>query len=231
MTTNGMSARRRHRSAAAIRTLLSGLALAAACAAQAGEVRVSVLGRDGAPVAGVAVILEAPAGAEHHSARHGARMDQQNRHFVPELLVIQTGTSVEFPNSDSVSHQVYSFSKPRPFQLPLYKGVLHPPVAFGQPGLVVLGCNIHDEMVGYIMVTDSPYHGTTDETGSVHLTAVPAGLYKVTVWGPRINDGGGTLGTTLSLPADAAQTLTIRLQLPLRRNPSPRPGRADWDAY
>ena len=72
---------------------------------------------------------------------------------------------MEFPNNDTVSHQVYSFSAAKRFQLPLYKGEVHPPVTFDRPGLVVLGCNIHDVMVGYIYVTDAPYFGKTDREG------------------------------------------------------------------
>ena len=82
---------------------------------------------------------------------------------------VGVGTRVEFPNNDSVSHQVYSFSPAKRFQLPLYKGEIHPPVTFDQPGLVVLGCNIHDSMVGYIYVTDAPYFGTTERVR--HLEA------------------------------------------------------------
>ncbi len=205
--------------------------LLSAATALAGDVRVQVLSREGTPVSGVAIVLEAPAGVVRPSGRHSAKMDQLNRRFVPEVLVVETGSEVEFPNSDSVSHQVYSFSAPKRFQLPLYKGVAHSPVAFGQPGLVVLGCNIHDEMVGYILVTDSPFHGSTDASGAAHIPSLPAGTYRVSAWGPRINDGGGTLTATLAVGADGPQTLTLRLLQPLRRNPSPRPGRIDWDGY
>ena len=212
--------------------LLITAGLAFAMAAVAGEVRVELQSRDGLPVAGVAVVLEGPAGAPARaSGHHAARMDQQDRRFVPQVLVVDTGTNVEFPNSDHVSHQVYSFSPARPFQLPLYKGAPHPPVQFSTPGLVVLGCNIHDEMVGYIMVTDSPFHGITDAAGAARVREVPPGTYRVTAWGPLIHDGGGTLTATLAVTGDAPQTLTLRLKDPLRRSPSPRPGRADWDGY
>ncbi len=218
---------------AALGVALVLLALAAAPAVtSAGEVRVELQSRDGTPVPGVAVVLEGPAGAPARtSGRHSARMDQQDRRFVPQVLVVDTGTSVEFPNSDHVSHQVYSFSPARPFQLPLYKGAPHPPVQFPSPGLVVLGCNIHDEMVGYILVTDSPFHATTDAGGAARLREVPAGTYRVTVWGPLIHDGGGTLTATLAVSGDAPQTLSLHLKDPLRRSPSPRPGRVDWDGY
>ena len=77
-------------------------------------------------------------------------MDQVDRAFVPDLLVIPVGSTVEFPNSDSVSHQIYSFSPTKRFQLPLYRGKPYPPVQFDQAGIVTLGCNIHDDMLAYI---------------------------------------------------------------------------------
>ncbi len=77
-------------------------------------------------------------------------MDQQGHQFVPHLLVVQAGTEVTFPNSDNVSHHVYSFSPTKPFELPLYKGDVYPPVTFEKAGIVVVGCNIHDSMLGYI---------------------------------------------------------------------------------
>jgi plastocyanin len=220
----------RNRARTAAFLLVASLVLTATAAA--GEVRVELQSRDGLPVPGVAVVLEGPAGAPiHATGHHAARMDQQDRRFVPQVLVVDTGTSVEFPNSDHVSHQVYSFSPARPFQLPLYKGAPHAPVTFPTAGLVVLGCNIHDEMIGYILVTESPFHGTTDANGSARMREVPAGTYRVTAWGPLIHDGGGTVTASLVVGVDAAQTLTLRLKDPLRRSPSPRPGRADWDGY
>ena len=82
-----------------------------------------------------------------------AIMDQVNLAFVPDVLVIPVHSSVQFPNSDAISHQVYSFSSARQFQLPLYRGKPYPPVVFDQPGVVTLGCNIHDNMLAYIVVT------------------------------------------------------------------------------
>ena len=82
-----------------------------------------------------------------------AIMDQVNLAFVPDVLVIPVHSTVQFPNSDAISHQVYSFSSARQFQLPLYRGKPYPPVTFDQPGVVTLGCNIHDNMLAYIVVT------------------------------------------------------------------------------
>ena len=115
-------------------------------------------------------------------------MDQRNREFVPHVLVIEAGTWVDFPNNDTVSHQVYSFSPAKPFQLPLYKGRTHPPVLFDRAGVVTLGCNIHDNMLGYIYVADSPCFGKTDLDGRWSSGELPAGRYDVRIWSPRIKD-------------------------------------------
>ncbi len=93
-------------------------------------------------------------------------VDQVDRAFAPDLLVIPLGSTVEFPNSDSVSHQIYSFSPAKRFQLPLYRGKPYPPVHFDQAGVVTLGCNIHDDMLAYLVVTDAPWFGRTDAAGA-----------------------------------------------------------------
>lgn len=138
----------------------------------AADVVVSLRPRDFVPP-GVAV------GAPH------AAMDQRSRRFVPHVLSVQVGTAVDFPNSDDIRHQVYSFSKPKRFELPLYAGVPAEPVVFDQPGVVVLGCNIHDWMLGYIYVADTPYFGQTDEQGDIRIGALPAGRYEVRLWHPQ----------------------------------------------
>ena len=148
--------------------------LAASISANAVDISVMVVDRDGHGV-GEVVVTATPATANGGSSPtlKSVVMDQRNLAFVPRVLVVAVGTSVEFPNNDSVSHQVYSFSAAKRFQLPLYKGEVHPPVIFDRPGLVVLGCNIHDGMVGYIYVTDAPYFAKTEPAGSVQLKACP----------------------------------------------------------
>ena len=156
-------------------------------------------------------------------------MDQKNLEFLPRVLVVAAGTRVEFPNNDSVSHQVYSFSAAKRFQLPLYKGEIHPPVTFDQPGLVVLGCNIHDSMVGYIYVTDAPYFGVTETTGGLRLEGLPAGDYRLSIWSPFIADPAASLVRVVH--ADGAELAVMRVQLsrPLRAQPEPKPHRRDWE--
>jgi plastocyanin len=113
-------------------------------------------------------------------SRH-AVLDQKNRMFVPHILPIQTGTAVTFPNSDNVRHQVYSFSSAKKFQLPLYAGTPGAPVVFDKPGVVTLGCNIHDQMSAYLVIVDTPYFALT-AGGRAELSGLPEGKYDVRVW-------------------------------------------------
>jgi plastocyanin len=173
---------------------------------------------DGRPLADAVVTVKAvgrnlPAPAPIH-----ALMDQMNRMFVPEVIVIPVGSTVAFPNSDSVSHQIYSFSPAKRFQLPLYKGKPYSPVLFDQPGVVILGCNIHDWMIGYVDVTDAPFYGTTDAQGSWSAN-LPSGRYEITVWHPRMREQGQTLVRELSVDATDRATLTLQLTRPLRPAP------------
>jgi plastocyanin len=197
---------------------------------QAGELSVSVRDRSGHAVANV-VVTAMPAAAAERAASPDhteAIMDQQNMAFVPQVLVVATGSDVKFPNSDMVSHQVYSFSAAKRFQLPLYKGAAHPPVNFDKPGLVVLGCNIHDQMVGYILVTDAPYFGRTDAQGTLHWSNLPPGTYTVTLWSPYIADAAANLTRSVSVSQAASTSTDVQLTRDLRTTPQPRPRRSDW---
>jgi plastocyanin len=212
-------------------TLAAVGALAAGAPCRAGELSVSVVDRSGRAVGDV-VVTVAPVAATTPAAVPApatAVMDQRQLAFVPRVLVVATGTSVEFPNNDTVSHQVYSFSPAKKFQLPLYKGARHPPVSFERPGLVVLGCNIHDEMVGYIYVTDAPLYGMTDPQGVLHLANVPAGDYRLVLWSPLIADPPATLTRTVHVAAPEAAVTRIELTRALRTRPEPRPRRGDWE--
>lgn len=119
-------------------------------------------------------------------ARRTAVMDQKNRTFVPHVLPVQVGTAVEFPNSDDVRHQVYSFSEAKKFQLPLYTGTPASPIVFDKAGVVSLGCNIHDRMNAYIVVVDTPYFAVTGRDGRVALPNLGPGRYVVRLWHPDL---------------------------------------------
>jgi len=148
--------------------------------------------------------------------------------FVPQVLVVPVHSTVQFPNSDTVSHQVYSFSKTKSFQLPLYKGKVHTPITFDKPGLVVLGCNIHDEMIGYIYVTPAAWFGRTDKNGVYELPDMDAKKVSVTIWSPYIADAEHSLTREVQLGSDNTQ-VKFNLVKPLRNAPEPRPRNPDWD--
>jgi plastocyanin len=184
---------------------------------------------DGRPLADAVVTVQ-PKGRKFAAAAPiHAVMDQIHRMFVPEVLVIPVGSSVSFPNSDSVSHEIYSFSPAKRFQLPLYRGKPYPPVVFDHRGVVILGCNIHDWMIGYIEVTDAPFYGTTDAQGT-WTAELPAGRYEITVWHPRMREQTPTLNRELSLDARDRAALTLQLTKPLRPEPM-EGGSSSWDSY
>jgi len=81
---------------------------------------------------------------------------------------------------------VYSFSPAKTFELKLYSGVPAIPVVFDKPGVVILGCHIHDNMVAYVLVVDTPYFAKSDATGQARLDGLPSGNYEVTIWHARI---------------------------------------------
>lgn len=187
-----------------------------AAGAHAGTIEVTILDRDDNPVPDVAVFFEAPPFAKAvASAGATAIMDQYDKRFVPHLLVVQTGTSVEFPNSDTIAHHVYSFSHPNHFKLPIYKGDAHPPVTFNESGIVILGCNIHDNMLGYILVVDTPVFAKTDGDGRAVLDVGAAGEGEVFVWSPRIRDDLAGLRVSIQ-PEGKPAGLTVRLAKSLR---------------
>jgi len=114
-------------------------------------------------------------------------MTQQSREFKPRILVVPQNAKVEFPNADSIMHHVYSFSKAKTFELKLYKEQPKAPITFDQTGVVELGCNIHDWMLGYIVVVDSNIFAITDENGHVNLN-VNTEQYTLSVWHSGFSD-------------------------------------------
>lgn len=229
MTQAGTQMRMRRGS---IATWITFASLLCSLPCSAGELSIVVMDRGGHGVDQVAVTATPAMPAMPSAAPPAppqAVMDQRNRAFVPGVLVVSVGSSVQFPNSDTVSHQVYSFSPTKHFQLPLYKGEIHPPVVFDRPGLVVLGCNIHDSMVGYIYVTPAPYFGTTDASGTLLLKGLPKGDYQIVIWSPYIADASGALARSVRIDGNTSQAERFQLTLGLRAEPEPKPHRQDWE--
>jgi len=197
----------------------------------AAELSVTIQNPDGRGVSGAVVIAEPAVPAPRARTAARASMDQRELQFRPEVLVVRTGTAVDFPNSDQVRHQVYSFSGAKTFQLALYAGRAHPPVVFDKAGLVTLGCNIHDGMIGYIYVTDSPWFGQTDDQGRLQLDGLPAGSYTLRIWHPRLSDAATRLDRQLNLQAEQKSAIDIRLTRALRAPTHTHGSDKRWEDY
>ncbi|OJA07303.1 Cupredoxin [Halomonas sp. QHL1] len=113
---------------------------------------------------------------------------QRDAAFHPKVLTVPTGSYVAFPNQDTTRHHVYSFSPAKTFDLNLYLQETPPPVHFDQPGIVVLGCNIHDHMQAFIVVSDAPFAATTGAEGMLNLPTLPPGQHRVRIWHPLLDD-------------------------------------------
>ena len=139
-----------------------------------------------------------------------ATIAQIDKEFSPRVTVVPVGSQVWFPNRDSVRHHVYSFSATKKFDIKLYAGDPPAPVLFDKPGLVVLGCNIHDWMIAYIYVTAAPYFGKTDARGRLVLNDIVPGDYKIGFWHPE--QSGPELVKTISV-GDAVVPLQVTVPL------------------
>ncbi|KWS86318.1 methylamine utilization protein [Pseudomonas amygdali] len=203
-----------------ISALLAGLWMASAANASASAFTAQVFDKQGKPLADAVVTLKGP--ADPSPAVLKAAMDQRDQEFAPHVLAVHTGTQVKFPNSDNIRHQVYSFSPAKRFELRLYEGTPSEPLLFDKPGVVVLGCNIHDWMVGYIYVTDEPWFGVTDSNGLLKLDQVPAGHYAATLWHPQIEDMQPVSGGEFDVPASG---LTQRFNLAVEVKAEDKPGK------
>lgn len=140
-----------------------------ALAGNAAPVTVRVTDSTGQPLPDAVVYAEPAGGQSLPKQLKPAEIEQRKRAFLPLVTVVQTGTSISFPNNDSVRHHVYSFSPPKTFELKLYSGVPAMPVVFDKPGTVVIGCNIHDRMTAYIHVVPTPHFAKTDAAGLARI--------------------------------------------------------------
>ncbi|WP_439889296.1 methylamine utilization protein [Pseudomonas sp. MBLB4123] len=197
---------------------------------QAAGLDAALLDATGQPLANAVLTLRGPLGGEGVPTQ--AVMDQQAKQFVPNVLAVRTGTSVSFPNSDNIRHHVYSFSPAKRFELRLYQGTPSEPVRFDKPGVVVLGCNIHDWMVGYVYVTDDPWFAVSDEQGQVRFADLPAGRYAVTLWHPQIALQSPREGGEVQVDDSGKHLrLSLAVEAPHDGGPEGPPASAFGDAF
>jgi plastocyanin len=197
-----------------------------ACSALAMNIRASVQDDAGKPVKDAVVYalnLDNTAPAPHPI--RDAIMDQQDEEFVPYVLPVQAGTTVYFPNKDNIRHHVYSLFPPKKFELMLSKGTPAAPVLFDRPGVVVLGCNIHDWMIAYIFVLETPYFAKTGEDGKVELQNLPQGTYELRAWHPLMKETAESTGKRVGSPPRNEAGVDVDLVFPITLKPEWRPHR------
>jgi plastocyanin len=153
--------------------------------AAAGDLSIEIRDAKGAPL-GDALVYAEPTAGTAPAVRAGTRalVDQVDKEFVPRVSIVQAGTEIFFPNSDNIRHSIYSFSPAKTFTTKLYSGREAAPLLFDKTGLVVLGCNIHDQMVAWVLIVDTPWFGKSGADGIATLRALPAGEYRVTATAP-----------------------------------------------
>jgi plastocyanin len=171
----------------------------------AAEVQVVVKDQHGKAVVDAVVLAVAADPKAVARGRAVDAVDQVDKQFLPYVKAIYVGSKVRFPNKDNIRHQVYSFSPAKTFELPLYAGTEAPPVPFDKPGVVVLGCNIHDWMIGYVYVSETPFFATTTAAGTATLEDLPPGEYLLRIWHPSMSQPESTTVKPLSLSTGAAR--------------------------
>jgi plastocyanin len=192
-----------------------------------GSLDVTLTDAHGQPLDGIGIVVDAPGPVQTDATPPQAVIDQSHEQFVPRVLIVQRGTEVSFPNTDRVQHHVYSFSPAKRFELPLYRGNEHPPVVFDQSGIVVLGCNIHDHMIGYLLVVDSPHFAFSGHDGHADFSGLPNDSVKVTVWHPDLGVGYGQITRTVDLGSDETH---INITIDQAWRP-PREASLSWNDY
>jgi plastocyanin len=155
------------------------------------------------------VYLEAaPRGAFEQADPAHAIMDQRNETFVPHVLAITTGTTVDFPNSDRIYHNVFSLSRTKSFDLGRYAVGRSKSVRFDRPGIVRVFCDIHSHMSAFILVFNHPFYALTDTEGRYHIDNIPPGTYNVVAW----NEGLASDPRAAAIPDGGAAELDFLLR-------------------
>lgn len=187
--------------------------LSAACAGATGIV-VQVQDASGKVLPDTVIYVEPEGGVPAAKSPGGAQIEQRSLKFMPLVTVVQVGATINFPNNDKVRHHIYSFSPAHKFDQKLYSGQAASPQVFDKAGTVVLGCNIHDKMIAYVKVVDTPYFAKTDGAGAARIELPAAGKYVVKAW--HYNTlGGATPEQTLTVKA-GAELSTAVFKLPMK---------------
>ena len=204
-----------------LRHALIATALLAAAAAGASGIAVQVQDMAGKLLPDVVVYAEPESGAAPKPLKPGT-IEQRGLKFVPLVTVVQTGSLISFPNNDKVRHHIYSFSPAHKFDQKLYSGTTAAPQLFDKAGVVVLGCNIHDKMLAYVKIVDTPYFAKTDGSGAARIDIPAAGKYTLKAWHYGAVGGQTAEQVVVVKPGDALSSAVFKLAI--------KPPSADGDA-
>ncbi len=195
--------------------------LVLAPAARAADLSVSVTDAAGRPVANAVVTVNRP-GATASPIRFTwpYAVSQKNIRFEPFVLIVPVGSDVTFPNQDKVRHHVYSFSPTKKFELKLYGREEARSVRFDKVGVAALGCNIHDQMIAYVYVVDTPYAARTGVDGRATITGLAPGDARLIAWHPLMKTARNQLATSVAVGANGART---SVKVDLRPAPASHP--------
>jgi len=149
-------------------------------------------------------------------------IDQVDKEFIPYVTVVQRGSAINFPNNDEIRHQVYSFSKSKQFELPLYSGNPSSPVIFDKNGVVAMACNIHDWMKAYIYVVDTNKFTISDKAGQAVLTNLAKGEYEVVVWHPKARESKQLNAQHINISDDQEIVFTVAQKTQFKAWRSPK---------
>jgi plastocyanin len=183
-------------------------------AAAAAPLTVRVTDAAGHPVRDAVVTLRTPGAMPRpSSAGRTFQVAQKNLQFQPFVIVVPVGAEVSFPNFDPTKHHVYSFSPAKQFELKLFARDQSRKVRFDKPGVVALGCNIHDAMSAFIVVADSPWTAVTDARGVARFDNAPGVQGNLSVWHPYLRAPGNLVARTLG-SAERTAEFAVRLRPP-----------------
>ena len=173
---------------------------------------------DGHPFANVVLYLESVASRDTRPTSMPA-MRQQGERFLPHVLPVRAGSTVQFPNGDPIYHNVFSLSRARTFDLGRYAQGSSKSRVFPESGLVQVFCHIHADMSGYILVLANSFFTVPDAKGHFSLEGVPPGEYRLIAWHERIRPNATVIHVA------AGQTTRMTVAIPITDNPPNPAGR------
>jgi len=191
----------------------------------AGDLTVTVLDGDGAPVADAVVTVTAKNGTMEKPvpAAEPYTVNQKDTAYDPFVSIVPAGASVSFINSDSWGHHVYSFSKAKRFDITVPAEQVSTPIAFATPGVVVIGCNIHDRMLAYIFVNGDGLPSKSDKSGSARFSGLPAGEYSATAWHPSLRSKRKLPAIEITLAESGETQANLEIALKQQRKTKSKP--------